>query len=350
MSAEHRQRLLASGGVPSDAVYVTADLPTVRYLTGFSGSSATVVVDGPRFVLITDGRYREQAAAECSGVEVVIQRDVVVALEEVLTERSLNLDERASLSLVAGLQAAGFAVRPMPDPVMTLREIKDHDELQYLETAGSITADALAQEVTRVRVGDREVDIARRLEARFGELGAEDRAFPTIVASGPNSAVPHHRASNRPLAPGDLLVIDCGAMVGGYHADMTRTFVVGAEPADWQRDVHDVVFAAQQAARDAVSPGASASEVDDAARSVVAQHGFADFFTHGTGHGVGLQIHESPMLSASNGEELGDRFVVTVEPGVYLPGRGGVRIEDTVVVGDPLQVLTPMDRALTRVG
>jgi len=350
VSAEHRQRLLASGGIPSDAVYVTADLPTVRYLTGFSGSNATVVVDGPRFVLITDGRYREQAFAECSGVEIVIQRDVVVALEEVLTERSLNLDERASLSLVAGLQAAGFAVRPMPDPVMTLREIKDHDELQYLETAGSITADALAQEVTRVRVGDREVDIARRLEARFGELGAEDRAFPTIVASGPNSAVPHHRASNRPLAPGDLLVIDCGAMVGGYHADMTRTFVVGAEPADWQRDVHEIVHGAQERARSVVMPGASAREIDHAARSFIEQRGYGEHFTHGTGHGVGLQIHESPFLTASSGEFLAERFVVTVEPGVYLPDRGGVRIEDTVVVGDPLQVLTPMDRALARVG
>lgn len=350
MTAEHRQRLVASRSLPSDGAYVSADLPTVRYLTGFSGSSATVVVEGPRVVLITDGRYRDQAAAECAGIEVVIQRDVVVALEEVLTGRSLHLDERANLGLLAGLQAAGFTVHPMRDPVMALREIKDDGELQHLQAACSITATALAQEIDGVRVGDREVDIARSLEARFGELGAEDRAFPTIVAGGPNSAVPHHRASSRPLQPGDLLVIDCGAMVGGYHADMTRTFVVGAEPADWQREVHEIVLGAQERARNVVTPGIRAREVDLAARSFIEQRGYAANFTHGTGHGVGLQIHESPMLSASTDECLGERFVVTVEPGVYLPGRGGVRIEDTVVVADPSQVLTPMDRALTRVG
>lgn len=350
MSAEHRQRLLVSQALPSDGVYVSGDLPTVRYLTGFSGSNATVIVDGPRCVLITDGRYREQAALECPGVEVVIQRDVVVALEEVLTERSLHLDERASVRFTAGLEAAGFTVHPMRDPVMALREIKDDDELRQLEAAGSITATALAQEIAGVRAGDREVDIARSLEARFGELGAEDRAFPTIVAGGPNSAVPHHRASSRPLEPGDLLVIDCGAMVGGYHADMTRTFVVGAEPADWQREVHEIVLGAQEKARSLVMPGVCANEIDHAARSFIEQHGYAESFTHGTGHGVGLQIHESPLLSASNGECLGEGFVVTVEPGVYLPGRGGVRIEDTVVVADPPQVLTPMNRALTRVG
>lgn len=350
MTAEHRQRLIASRSLPSDGAYVSADLPTVRYLTGFSGSSATVVVEGPRVVLITDGRYRDQAAAECAGIEVVIQRDVVVALEEVLTGRSLHLDERANLGLLAGLQAADFTVHPMRDPVMALREIKDDGELQHLHAACSITATALAQEIAGVRVGDREVDIARSLEARFGELGAEDRAFPTIVAGGPNSAVPHHRASSRPLQPGDLLVIDCGAMVGGYHADMTRTFVVGAEPADWQREVHEIVLGAQERARNVVTPGIRAREVDLAARSFIEQRGYAANFTHGTGHGVGLQIHESPMLSASTDECLGERFVVTVEPGVYLPGRGGVRIEDTVVVADPSQVLTPMDRALTRVG
>jgi len=350
VTAEHRQRLVASRSLPSDGAYVSADLPTVRYLTGFSGSSATVVVEGPRVVLITDGRYRDQAAAECAGIEVVIQRDVVVALEEVLAERSLHLDDRAHLGLLAGLQAAGFTVDPMRDPVMALREIKDDGELQHLQAACSITATALAQEIAGVRVGDREVDIARSLEARFGELGAEDRAFPTIVAGGPNSAVPHHRASSRPLQPGDLLVIDCGAMVGGYHADMTRTFVVGAEPADWQREVHEIVLGAQERARNVVTPGIRAREVDLAARSFIEQRGYAANFTHGTGHGVGLQIHESPLLSASTDECLGERFVVTVEPGVYLPGRGGVRIEDTVVVADPSQVLTPMDRALTRVG
>ena len=309
-----------------------------------------MVVEGPRVVLITDGRYRDQAAAECAGIEVVIQRDVVVALEEVLAERSLHLDDRAHLGLLAGLQAAGFTVDPMRDPVMALREIKDDGELQHLQAACSITATALAQEIAGVRVGDREVDIARSLEARFGELGAEDRAFPTIVAGGPNSAVPHHRASSRPLQPGDLLVIDCGAMVGGYHADMTRTFVVGAEPIDWQREVHEIVLGAQERARNVVTPGIRAREVDLAARSFIEQRGYAANFTHGTGHGVGLQIHESPLLSASTDECLGERFVVTVEPGVYLPGRGGVRIEDTVVVADPSQVLTPMDRALTRVG
>ncbi|MED6331620.1 MAG: M24 family metallopeptidase, partial [Actinomycetota bacterium] len=201
-----------------------------------------------------------------------------------------------------------------------------------------------------IAVGDREADIARRLEAAFAEWGADDRAFVTIVASGENSALPHHRAGDHQLATGDLLVIDCGAKVDGYHADMTRTFVVGAEPSEWQHEIHSLVLQAQQAARDAVAPEVVAGDIDAAAREPITHAGFGEAFAHGTGHGVGLEIHEQPMLSARSSAVLPENAVVTVEPGIYLPGRGGVRIEDTVVVAHAPQVLTEMQRGLTRVG
>jgi Xaa-Pro aminopeptidase len=171
-------------------------------------------------------------------------------------------------------------------------------------------------------------------------------AFDTIVATGPNSAIPHHRPTEREIARGDLLKIDFGALYSGYHADCTRTVVVGREPEDWQREIYDVVRAAQRAGRHALHVGADVREVDAAARKVVADAGYADQFPHGLGHGVGLEIHEAPMLGTASTGRLADRTPVTVEPGVYLPGRGGVRIEDTLVVrdGEPdLLTTTPKD-------
>jgi Xaa-Pro aminopeptidase len=243
-----------------------------------------------------------------------------------------------------------LAVVPTIDPVASVRMVKDDDELAAISRACAITAQGLGEIADGLRIGDSEVDIARRLESRFGQLGAQDRAFPTIVASGPNSAVPHHRAGSRQLAVGDLLVIDCGALVDGYHADMTRTFIVGTSAGDWQESIHAVVAAAQAAAIEALEPDCHARDIDAVARAVIDEAGFGSSFTHGTGHGVGLEIHESPMLTADSTGRAPMCSVVTVEPGIYLPGRGGVRIEDSVVVQDTVKVLTELPRALTRVG
>ncbi len=184
-------------------------------------------------------------------------------------------------------------------------------------------------------------------------LGAEAPAFATIVATGPNSAIPHHRPTERAIERGDLLKIDFGARVDGYHADMTRTFVVGAEPSGWQAEIYHVVYAAQRAGREALQPGVDARDVDAAARSVVADAGYGERFPHGLGHGVGLEIHEAPLLGYATAAILRGRTPVTVEPGVYLPGRGGVRIEDTLLIhdtGDRAELLTTTTKELLVLG
>jgi Xaa-Pro aminopeptidase len=200
-------------------------------------------------------------------------------------------------------------------------------------------------------VGRTERDVAHELEHRMHVHGAEGPAFATIVAGGPHSAIPHHRPTDRPLERGDLLKIDFGSRVGGYHSDMTRTVVVGAPPSPWQQEIHDLVAAAQRAGRDALAPGAAAVDVDAAARAVIEQGGHGPEFPHGLGHGVGLQIHERPMMGPTADGRLDCRMPVTVEPGVYLPGRGGVRIEDTLIVGHggPL-LLTTTTRELLVLG
>ena len=352
MTVYHQRRSRLRDALSEDVrgVFVTRDLASVRYLTGFSGSNATVVIGTDEVHLVTDGRYREQAHHECPDVAGVIDRDVVGALRGLCAGREVALDDRTPVGMAQQLTEAGLAVHAVADPVAPLRMVKDTQELDALSRAGGITARALEQVADTIVVGDREADIARRLEAAFAEWGADDRAFATIVASGENSALPHHRAGDRPLATGDLLVIDCGAKVDGYHADMTRTFVVGAEPSEWQHEIHSLVLLAQHAGRDAVAPEVVAGDIDAAAREPITLAGFGEAFAHGTGHGVGLEIHEQPMLSARSSAVLPEHAVVTVEPGIYLPGRGGVRIEDTVVVARAPQVLTEMQRGLTRVG
>jgi len=347
---ERRRAVRENLELAADEAFVTVDLPTIEYLTGFTGSNATLAVGSGHGLLVTDGRYREQAAEQCPDIEVCIDRDVSGALASGLTQRSLRIDDRSSASFVGGLQSRGFSTTTITDPVAAVRMVKDADELRALTTACAITARALEDIAASIAVGQREVEIARRLELRFAELGADDRAFPSIVGSGPNSAIPHHRPGERGVQVGDLLVIDCGAKVDGYHADMTRTFVVGADGEPWQREIHAHVEQAQLAGIEAVCPGAPAAAIDHAARSRIDEAGHAEHFVHGTGHGVGLQIHEAPMLSRTSSATLLQGAVITVEPGIYLPGRGGVRIEDTVVVSNPAQVLTTLDRALTRVG
>ena len=332
------------------SVFLTTHLPSIRYLTGFSGSNAMLVLTPERVIVATDGRYQDQIATEAPEVDAVITRSSVHDLIPHLTGQRVLLDDRSPTKVQESLSLQGLTVVPITDPVASVRMVKNDDELAAISRACAITAQALGDIADGLRIGDSEVDVARRLEARFGQLGAQDRAFPTIVASGPNSAVPHHRPGSRQLRDGDLLVIDCGALVDGYHADMTRTFIVGQSPHDWQEAIHAVVVAAQAAAMEALEVDCLGRDIDAVARAVIDEAGFGGSFTHGTGHGVGLEIHEYPMLTADSTQRVPMRSVVTVEPGIYLPGRGGVRIEDSLVVQDTVQVLTELPRALTRVG
>ncbi|GIH96726.1 M24 family metallopeptidase [Planobispora siamensis] len=316
----------------ADAILVSRAV-NVRYLTGLVSSNAAVLVRADATaVLATDSRYAETARAVCEGVEVVEERDVAAAL----VSRASRVAVEAHHMPVADYFRLGEGLLRTTGLVESVRTVKDETEIDLLRTACAITDQAFADVLPMLRPGLTEREIARVLEARMAELGADKPAFDTIVAGGPNGSVPHHSPADRPLERGDLVTMDFGAMYAGYHADMTRTVAIG-EPASWQRELYDLVRAAQRAGRHAVRPGAATHEVDAAARDVITEAGYGGHFGHGLGHGVGLEIHEEPFLFPVTPEprrehgRLDDRVPVTVEPGVYLQGRGGVRIEDTLV-------------------
>src|SRR5690606_1636319 len=231
---------------------------------------------------------------------------------------------------VATYQRLGPGLVPLGPLVEGLRAVKDDDEPELLPTACALTDPAFADVLHTIGPGVTARHPHPPPHAPMIELGASKPAFDTIVAAGENGAIPHHAPTDRELRSGDLVTIDFGAAYQGYHADMTRTVCLGP-PAGWQREIYDLVAEAQRAGRHAVAPGAGAREVDAAARSVIAAAGHGDHFRHGLGHGVGLEIHEEPFLGPARTGRLEDRVPITVEPGIYLPGRGGVRIEDTLV-------------------
>jgi Xaa-Pro aminopeptidase len=332
------QEMLAERGV--DAVLITS-LVNVRYLTGLASSNAALLLParGPG-VLATDSRYEETARRECPDLELVTERFIGPALASLAVARGLALlgfeahvmtveqhEELASLDGAPTLVASGRIIEE-------LRMVKDETEIALLARACAITDEALSAALPAISPGRTERGFAVLLERAMVDLGAEAPAFDTIVASGPNGAIPHHVPGDRPFAVGDLITIDCGARYGGYHADMTRTVALG-EPAAWQRELYDLVATAQRAGVAAATVGADVAEVDAAARDLIGDAGYGECFRHGLGHGVGLEVHEAPTIGYGRTGTLVDRVPVTVEPGVYLPGRGGVRIEDTLVVRAP---------------
>jgi Xaa-Pro aminopeptidase len=346
--------LLPGAGV--DALLVT-DLVNVRYLTGFTGSNAALLVhvdgDGAsRFC--TDGRYRTQAAAEVPDLETVIDRASALELAKQVStlgvERLGFESDVVTVDAYDALAEAAGRVRMhrVPGLVQRLRAVKDAVEVEALRRACAVGDAALADllEAGGLRPGRTEREVALDLEDRMRRHGAAGPAFETILAAGANSAVPHHRPTAAELRRGDLVKLDLGALVDGYHSDMTRTVVLG-RPADWQRELHALVTEAQAAGRAALAPGAEVTAVDAAARGVVERAGRGEEFVHGLGHGVGLQIHEAPYVGKTGTGTLSAGMVVTVEPGVYLSGRGGVRIEDTLVVrNDGPELLTHTTREL----
>jgi Xaa-Pro aminopeptidase len=324
-------------GTGADAALITA-AANVRYLSGLVSSNAAVLLpaEGPG-VLATDSRYAETARQRCQDVELLVERQLEPALAKLAADRGwrkLAFEAQdvtvERLDALASVDGGPELVR-LGRVVEEIRMVKDEAEIELLARACAITGEAFAQILGEIRPGRTERELAVLLERAMVDLGAEALAFDSIVASGPNGATPHHSPGQRPFASGDLITIDCGARYGGYHADMTRTVALG-EPAGWQREIYDLVAAAQLAGVTAAVPGAELSAVDAAARDIIAAAGHAEHFQHGLGHGVGLEVHEAPMMAPARTGTLMDRVPVTVEPGIYLPGRGGVRIEDTLVV------------------
>lgn len=323
--------------------FVVTNLTNVRYLTGFTGSAAVLLVQADQALLVTDGRYETQAAEQLAvaGVEAVVEMGNVPRQDEVLRaaasgSRRVGLEARhvswaRQRVLVAEVFPAAEVVAT-EDVVESLRVVKDAGELDRMAAAACIADKALAGVRSRLLDAPTEREFAIELDFAMRLAGAADVSFETIVASGPNGAKPHARPSNRRILPGELLVVDFGALVDGYHSDMTRTLCVGSPATATRARMAEVVAAAQAAGVAAVKAGVGARDVDAACREVIADAGWGDAFVHGTGHGLGLDIHEQPMLSTTATGTLPAGSVVTVEPGVYLRGEGGVRIEDSVVV------------------
>jgi len=351
--AARRDRLRETlPGAGCEALLVTRPVD-VRYLTGFAGSSGSVLVgaDAALDLLITDARYRERVAhIDVPRIELVQRPEAVVAS---LGALPLGVDaEHVTLAAAARLEQAHAArsVVATTGLVAALRAAKDPGEIVRLRHACRITADVLeALASAGIVPGTAERDLARDIEAGFLVRGADGVAFATIVASGVNGASPHHEPTGRPVATGELVTIDCGAEVDGYHADMTRTLAVGDAGLVPRHlaEIHAVVEAANSAGRAAAAEGVAVAEVDRAARSVVEGAGYGDAFVHPTGHGIGLDIHEAPLVTQHSAASLKIGTAFTVEPGIYLPGIGGVRIEDSlVIVPDGVDVMTVMERRL----
>jgi Xaa-Pro aminopeptidase len=317
-----------------DMLFVS-DLINVRYLTGFTGTNGACVVGPGMLVFFTDFRYTERAEREV-GPEwerPEAERELVPQIAARMKGRVGFEDSKLSVRQLARLEAAtgeDVDLVPAGDLVEELRAVKEPEELDRIASAAELADDVYRWALERGLAGRTERDIARDCEARIRELGAEP-SFPPIVAGGANGALPHAEPEDRQIASGELVVFDMGALLDGYCSDCTRTYATG-EPGDDARRVYELVLAAQKAALGAIRPGAAGKRVDAVPREMIAQAGHGDHFGHGTGHGVGLEVHEGPRLAATSEEELRDGNVVTVEPGVYLPGRFGVRIEDLVVV------------------
>jgi len=344
-----------------DALLVS-HLPNIRYLCGFTGSAGLLLVERTGSVFFTDYRYDTQAHEEVNGAKVVVARKApLLALGEFLGKRRgrtrqgigiesehLTVGEKKRLS---SLGPAGTRLKDSASIVERLRMVKDDAELQRIRAAVALGAKLFDRAVEVLRPGVKEVDVAAEMEFAARRAGAEAMSFPTIIAAGERSALPHGRASEHLIQPGTFVVCDFGVILTGYCSDQTRTVWIGrasvarANTARANREarrVYDAVREAQQAAIDTVRPGIPVGEVDAAARKVLKNSGLGKFFTHSTGHGVGLEIHESPRVADGQKEILQPGMVITIEPGVYFPGKWGIRIEDMVAVtAAGCEVLTP---------
>ena len=358
--ARRKKAAAAAKAAGVDGLLVT-HLPDVRYLSGFTGSNAALALAGGKAVLFTDGRYTAQAKAEARGMRVVIgQKAAVVAACEWLAEarvRRCGFDD--GNTTVASLKQMRAAVpakerrglfEPVGPLVAKLRWVKDADEIVKIRRAAALGCSLFDGLLGFLEPGMTEVAVAAELEHRARLAGAEGMSFETIVASGERSALPHGRASSAKLPKQGFVTLDFGVVLDGYMSDMTRTVHMG-KARGIEREVYDAVLEAQEAAVRKVAPGVSCGDVDEAARSVLRRAKLDKYFSHSTGHGVGLEIHEGPRLAAKQTQTLEAGIVITIEPGVYMPGKFGLRIEDMVLVtskdgkSNGGEVLTPSVKA-----
>jgi Xaa-Pro aminopeptidase len=353
-----RQRALARRleEASLDALLVT-HAPNLRYLTGFTGSAGMLLATRDETILVVDSRYASQAPAETAGLArvEVVPRSLWEGMGLVvsgLRPGALGYEaDRASYRAAERIAKLGASrVEPTDGQVEALRVSKDEGEVDAIRRAADLALDALRATIVTVGPGQTELGIASRLEAALRERGSEWHPFQTIVASGPRAALPHARAADRVIEPGDLLLIDFGATVDGYCSDITRTFVVGRPPDERQRTVYQAVLEAQRAAIDGIRVGMSGRDADAIARRSLDSAGLGREFGHSLGHGIGLEVHEDPRLAPTAEGLLPAGAVVTIEPGVYFEGWGGVRLEDDVFLStDGPKLVSPGAPALEEV-
>jgi Xaa-Pro aminopeptidase len=337
-----------------DALLIS-HLPNIRYLCGFTGSAGLLLVEEAGSIFFTDVRYDTQAHDEVEGAKVVIARKAVVtALGEWLARRkrargrTIGVEAEhftlAEKKRLAEVLPSGVRLKETTSIVERDRMVKDSDELDRIRAAVALGAKLFDRALEVLRPGVKETEVAGEMEFAARRAGAEEMSFPTIIASGARSALPHGRASDQVIAPGGFVVCDFGVILSSYCSDQTRTVWVGPVSEEARR-AYQAVKEAQQAAIDAVKPGVAVREVDAAARKVLRKAGLGRYFTHSTGHGVGLEIHEAPRVANGQPEILQPGMVITIEPGVYFPGKWGVRIEDMVAVtAGGCEVLTPTSK------
>lgn len=359
MNYSARQTRLAAAlhNARVEALLVT-HLPNIRYLCGFTGSAGVLLVPaakrGGRAIFFTDGRYTRQAADEVQAARVVIARKgaVVEACERVRRSRIKVLGFEAEQLSYATYRQLGHILRgktrlkPLAGTVEQLRLIKDFEEIEQIRAAVLLGASLFPAVLAAIRPGVPETVVAAELELQARRAGAEKMSFDSIVAAGPRSALPHGRASSQPIPGNGFIIVDWGVILAGYCSDATRTVHVG-RASEAHRRMYQAVRDAQLASIDAVRPGVEAAKVDQAGRMLLKKAGYGAYFTHSTGHGVGIEVHEAPRLAKGQTQKLAPGMIVTIEPGIYLPDEGGVRIEDMVLVTESgCEVLTPTSKDL----
>jgi Xaa-Pro aminopeptidase len=334
------------------AAFVTTTLPNVRYLSGFSGSNGAVLLTPDRAILFTDPRYQAQAPLECDCEIKIIKGPLLAGLAKWLKRLAVKslAFERNRISFEDYQQlrelAEGVRLNPLTGAVETLRMVKSPGELATIRASVQMNSAALEHALRNFKSGMTEVDLAAEIDYRMRLLGADGTSFNTIVASGTRTALPHAHPTEHPISTNELLLIDMGASLGGYASDMTRTYAVGKIDVKSRR-IYRAVLESQLAALDAIKPGVTCATVDRAARDVLRAYGMEKLFIHSTGHGLGLEIHERPRVGRKDMTRLEAGMAITIEPGVYQEGVGGVRIEDTVAVtASGCEVLTPSGKEL----
>jgi len=329
--------------------FLITSLKNIRYLTGFTGSSGFLILTMAESLFVTDSRYQEQASKEVTATGIMLERGNRIALIRQTVKKKkiqrLGFESSVSFAVYERLQSCNAELVPMRDAIERLRAVKDAEEIAAISEAVRRAEAAFLSIRKWIRPGITEIELARRLESALKEQNCRHAAFEIIVASGANASMPHAQPSQKKIAPGDCVLIDWGGEAGGYYSDLTRTILVPGSGNQILKEIYTIVNRARSEAIDAVKIGVKTQLVDSVARKIIKDAGYGDYFGHSLGHGIGLDVHEYPYLSWAKGERIRNGMVFSIEPGIYIPGVGGVRIEDLVVVsGNAASVLTNLSR------